>query len=78
MTSARRLGRVLARLFRAVSDADPRPDVRPRCEFGLVVEQRLDGLAEDLREVRNLLRAVLLVVVGGLVGLVVDIVVRGL
>ena len=77
MSSARRIGRALGRLFRAASRGEARPDVRPACEFGLLVEERLRDLGEDLRGIRNLLRALLLAAVAGLIGLAVDIIVRG-
>lgn len=75
--SWRQIGRALGRLFRAASEPGARPDVRPACEFGLLVEERLKDLGEDLRGIRNLLRALLLAFVAGLIGLAVDIVLRG-
>lgn len=81
MSASRRIGRALGRLLRAVASAAPtdvRPDVRPACEFGLVVEERLRDLQEDMAGIRNLLRAVLLAIIAGLIGLAVDIIMRGI
>lgn len=71
--SWRRIGRAIGRLFRAAVEAEPRPDVRPGCEFGLLVEERLADLQADLGDVKRLLRWLLLAVIGALVGLVADL-----
>ena len=78
MGSARQLGKSLGRLWKYVNRpgkyVDSRPDVRPGCEFGLVVNERLRDMSEDLAAVRSLLRWLLLAVIGALVGLVADLV----
>lgn len=72
----RRIGRSLARLLRS-GRGDTRPLARPGCEFGLIVEERLKDLAEDMDAVKSLLRWLLTAVIAGLIGLVVDVVRRG-
>jgi len=78
MGSARQLGKSLGRLWKYVSrpgkyaDSRPRPD--PACEFGLVVDERLRDLQADVAGIKRLLVALLLAVVGALVGLVADLV----
>lgn len=73
----RRIGKALARLFRA-GQGNTRPTAKPGCEFGLIVEERLREVADDIETVMSLLRAVLLAIIAGLIGLVVNVVVRGL
>jgi hypothetical protein len=50
----------------------PRPE--PACEFGLVVNERLTDLQADVAGIKRLLVALLLAVIGALVGLVADLV----
>lgn len=81
MNSARQLGKSLGRLWKCVSRSrkyvDSRPRPEPACEFGLLVEERLRDLQVDLGDVKRLLRWLLLAVIGALIGLVADLVVRG-
>ena len=77
MGSARQLGKSVGRLWKVVSrpgksaDSRPRPD--PACEFGLVVDERLRDLQADVAGIKRLLVALLLAVMGALIGLVADL-----
>ena len=73
----KRIGRALARLWRSRSKGDTRPLARPGCEYGLIVDERLRDMADDLEAVKSLLRWLLAAVVAGLVGLVVDLILKG-
>jgi hypothetical protein len=66
----------LARLF-ASGRESRRREATPGCEFGWVVEERLKDVAEDLASVKALLRALVVAAFAGLIGLVVDMIVRG-
>lgn len=67
----------MARLLRS-GQGDTRPTARPGCEFGLLVEERLKDLSDDMDAVKSLLRWLLTAAIAGLIGLVVDVVMRGL
>lgn len=73
----KRIGKALARLLRR-GGSDTRPLAQPGCEFGLIVDERLREVTDDIETVMSLLRAVLLAIIAGLIGLVVNVVVRGL
>jgi hypothetical protein len=70
-TDRRRIGRALARLLGPQKRLRPSPE--PACEFGLVVDERLKDLQADVVAIKRLLVAVLLAVIGGVVGLVAEL-----
>lgn len=68
----KRIGRALGRLLGPQKRSRPSPE--PACEFGLLVDERLRELHADVVAIKRLLVAVLLAVIGGVVGLVAELV----
>lgn len=74
MSGGRRIGKAVAKLFMTARRDGSRPVATPGCEYGLIVEERIADLVQDLNEVKTILRWLLFAILGTCIAVVADVV----